>query len=103
MPSARASAGSRVCTDLISTAAVKGGAGDLVEGGERPGLCRIRAAGVYPGGWGSVRSMDDSRAAAVTTNLSRAVDHLGTAAERIATLFAAGRQAASNISAPSSN
>jgi hypothetical protein len=48
----------------------------------------------------TVRSMDDPRAGAVTTNLSRASDQLAAAAERIDTLFAAARDVASIISPP---
>lgn len=48
----------------------------------------------------TVRSLDDPRAAAITTNLSRAVDQLGTAADRIDNLFAAGRDVASIITPP---
>ena len=50
----------------------------------------------------TVRSMDDPRAAAVTTNLSRASDQLAFAAERIDTLFAAAGDVASIISPPRS-
>jgi hypothetical protein len=39
----------------------------------------------------TVRSMDDPRAEAVTTNLARAADQLGIAADHIGTLFAAAR------------
>lgn len=46
----------------------------------------------------TVRSLDDPRADAVTTNLARAVDHLDVAADHINTLFAAARDAASIIS-----
>jgi hypothetical protein len=45
----------------------------------------------------TVRSTDDPRAGAVTTNLSRAADQLGTAADRIDTLFAATRDVAAII------
>jgi hypothetical protein len=48
----------------------------------------------------TVRSLDDPRAGAVTTNLSRASDQLAVAAERITTLFAAARDVASIISPP---
>jgi hypothetical protein len=50
----------------------------------------------------TVRSMDDPRADAVTTNLSRASDQLAVAAERINTLFAATRDVASIICPPRS-
>ena len=50
----------------------------------------------------TVRSMDDPRAAAVTTNLSRASDQLAVAAEQIDTLFAAAGDVASIISPPRS-
>jgi hypothetical protein len=43
----------------------------------------------------TVRSTDDPRAGAVTTNLARAGDQLGTAAERIDTLFTACRDVVS--------
>jgi hypothetical protein len=46
----------------------------------------------------TVRSMDDPRAGAVTTNLSRASDQLAAAAERIDTLFATTRDVAAIIS-----
>jgi len=45
----------------------------------------------------TVRSLDDPRAENLTMNLSRAQDQLATAAERIATLFAAGRDVAAMI------
>jgi hypothetical protein len=45
----------------------------------------------------TVRSLDDPRAETLTTNLARASDRLATAAERIDTLFAAGRDAAAII------
>jgi hypothetical protein len=45
----------------------------------------------------TVRSLDDPRADMVTTNLSRAVDQLGAAADRIDNLFAAGRDVAAII------
>jgi len=48
----------------------------------------------------TVRSMDDPRAAAVTTNLSRASDQLAAAAGGIDTLFAAARDVATIISPP---
>lgn len=48
----------------------------------------------------TVRSLDDPRAGAVTTNLSRASDQLAVAAERIDTLFAAARDVTSIISPP---
>jgi transposase len=46
----------------------------------------------------TVRSLNDPRAEAVTTNLARAVDHLDVAADHINTLFAAARDVASIIS-----
>lgn len=49
-----------------------------------------------------MRSMDDPRSGAVTTNLSRACDQLATAAERIDTLFASARDVASILSPPQS-
>lgn len=45
----------------------------------------------------TVRSMDDPRAAAVTTNLVRASDQLATAAGRLNDLFAAARDVSSII------
>ena len=45
----------------------------------------------------TVRSIDDPRAETITINLSRAQDQLATAAERIATLFQAGRDVAATI------
>ena len=48
----------------------------------------------------TVRSTDDPRAGSVTMSLSRAGDQLGTAAERIDTLFAACRDVASIIYPP---
>jgi hypothetical protein len=45
----------------------------------------------------TVRSLEDPRADMVTTNLSRAVDQLGAAADRIDSLFAAGRDVAAII------
>jgi len=48
----------------------------------------------------TMHSLDDPRADAVTTNLSRAVDQLGTAADRIDNLFAAGRDVAAIITPP---
>jgi hypothetical protein len=48
----------------------------------------------------TVRSMDDPRAGAVTTNLSRASDQLAVAVERIDTRFATTRDIASIISPP---
>jgi hypothetical protein len=48
----------------------------------------------------TVSSMDDPRADAVATNLSRASDQLGTAAQRIDTLFAVARDVTSIISPP---
>lgn len=48
----------------------------------------------------TVRSTDDPRAGAVTTNLSQASDQLAIAAERIDTLFAATRDVAAIISPP---
>ena len=50
----------------------------------------------------TVRSLEDPRAGAVTTNLSRACDQLAVAAERITTLFAATRDIASIITPPRS-
>jgi hypothetical protein len=48
----------------------------------------------------TVRSMDDPRAGAVTTNLARAADQLGVAAGRIDSVFAASRDVASIVSPP---
>jgi hypothetical protein len=48
----------------------------------------------------TVRSMDDPRAAVVTTNLARASDQLATAAGGIDTLFAAARDVATIVSPP---
>lgn len=45
----------------------------------------------------TVRSLDDPRAGAVTTNLARAADQLGAAADRIEELFAATRDVAAII------
>jgi hypothetical protein len=45
----------------------------------------------------TVRSMDDPRAGNITTNLARAQDQLATGAERIADLFAAGRDVVAAI------
>lgn len=45
----------------------------------------------------TVRSMDDPRAEAITTNLARAQDQLSTAAERIGALFQASRDVAATI------
>ena len=46
----------------------------------------------------TVRSMDDPRAEAVTTNLARAADQLGIAADQIGTLFAAARDVSDIVS-----
>lgn len=45
----------------------------------------------------TIRSTDDPRADSITTNLARAQDQLETAAEHIATLFAASRDVAATI------
>ena len=45
----------------------------------------------------TVRSIDDPRAENITINLSRAQDHLETAATRVAALFQAGRDVAATI------
>ena len=50
----------------------------------------------------TVRSTDDPRADAVRTNLSRAADQLGVAADRLDMLFVAARDVASIISRPNS-
>lgn len=48
----------------------------------------------------TVRSLDDPRAEAVTTNLARASDQLATAADRLNDLFAAARDVTSIIHPP---
>lgn len=65
--------------------------GSVVVDGRRRGGAEA-TAGVC-----TVRSMDDPRAGAVTTNLARAADQLGAAAGRIDALFAATRDVAAII------